>query len=505
VAPTNGCMMREVSAHQSTAVPAHDSFARSLPARLGRSLELNGTLVMVVATFAIVMLVAVRDGLVVDGWMALVSGREIAQHGLPSHDMLTVWAHGRRWVDQQWLAQLLIYWLARAGGFKLALLVHAGLGVGALAAAATAARRLGGSARAATWVCLPVLVAYYPEASVLRPQSFAYPLFVAVLWLLVTDGRAPSRRVFLVFPILALWANLHGSALLGAGLVSLAGLVGLAEAARAHPRDLSPRALLLTLGPWPCLLLSPYAVHLPGYYHQILVGGDFSHFVTEWAPTTLSPTTAPVYLLVIAGTWLLGRAGARISTFEKLAFLAISVLAFQAVRNAAWLGLTALVVLPVLVDAARRPVAEPRRLNRLLATVVLAGLVVTLLAVVANPPRWFTSGFPSAAAEAAARAAGPKERIFAMSPYADWLLWSHPELRGRVAFDARFELYTDRELSALGAFQSRVGDWTKTARGYDVFVLDSRENGALRTALVRSGVARVVYAQGDIVVLRRLR
>src|SRR5207248_10155798 len=122
---------------------------------------LNGTLVMVVATFAIVMLVSVRTGLVVDGWMALVSGREIAQHGLPTHDTLTVWAHGRRWVDQQWLAQLLIYWLARAGGFKLALLVHAGLGVGALAAAATAARRLDGAARAGTWLCLPRLRGYH--------------------------------------------------------------------------------------------------------------------------------------------------------------------------------------------------------------------------------------------------------------------------------------------------------------------------------------------------------
>src|SRR5438067_1193901 len=136
-------MMREVTAQQSTAVPAHDSLARALPARLGQSLELNGTLVMVVATFAIVMLVAVRNGLVVDGWMALVSGREIAQHGLPWHDMLTVWAHGRRWVDQQWLAQLVLYELMRIGGVKLVLLFHALLGVGAIAGAAVLSRRLG--------------------------------------------------------------------------------------------------------------------------------------------------------------------------------------------------------------------------------------------------------------------------------------------------------------------------------------------------------------------------
>ena len=57
--------------------------------------------------------------------MALLSGRVVAQHGLPSHDTLTVWAHGRTWVDQQWLAQLALYGLERLGGLPLVLLVHA--------------------------------------------------------------------------------------------------------------------------------------------------------------------------------------------------------------------------------------------------------------------------------------------------------------------------------------------------------------------------------------------
>src|SRR5438067_1905161 len=44
-----------------------------------------------------------------DTWMTLAYGREVAQHGLPSHDALTVWAHGRTWIDQQWLGQLAFY------------------------------------------------------------------------------------------------------------------------------------------------------------------------------------------------------------------------------------------------------------------------------------------------------------------------------------------------------------------------------------------------------------
>jgi len=492
-----------VSARQQTAVPPLARTPRGLAARLARLLEENGTLVMVVAAFGIVMLVALRHALVVDGWLALASGREIAKHGLPSHDMLTVWAHGRRWVDQQWLAQLLFYWLWRAGGFKLVLLVHAALATGALAMAAALARRVGGTARAATWICLPVIVAYYPEAAVMRPQSFAYPLFVAVLWLLVTDARSPSRRIFLTFPLLVLWANLHGSVLLGAGLVSLAGVVELVGSLRSEPRRLSRRALAVATGAWLCLLVSPYAAHLPAYYEKVLFGGDFSHFVTEWAPTTLTAATAPVYLLVLAGMWLLGRAGGKVSAFEKLALLATGVLGFQALRNTAWLGLTALVVLPVLVDSVRPVVDEPRRLNRLLATAVVAGALVATGGVAAKAQSWFVGGFPPAAAHAAAAAAGSDGKVLAMSPYADWLLWSNPELAGRVAFDARFELLTRSQLGTLGAFEARAGNWISTARGYRVFVLDRRTDNKLEAALVHAGIARLLLVDRDVVVLLR--
>src|ERR1700759_289767 len=79
--------------------------------RFIRALEENGLLVIVLGAFAIVLVVALRKELVVDGWMALVSGRWIAQHGLPSHDTLTVWTYGHRWIDQQWLAQLSLYGL----------------------------------------------------------------------------------------------------------------------------------------------------------------------------------------------------------------------------------------------------------------------------------------------------------------------------------------------------------------------------------------------------------
>jgi hypothetical protein len=443
--------------------------------RIAAFLEENGALLVVLGSLAIVMVASLRSSLLPDGWMALVSGREIAAHGLPSHETLTVWAHGRRWVDQQWLAQLLLYGLWRGGGLKLALFVHAALSVGAFAAAAVLARRLGASARSTTWISLPVLVTFYPGASVMRTQSFAYPLFVAVFWLLVTDARKPSRRVFAVLPLLAVWANLHGSVLLGAALVSLAGLVG---------------------------LVSPYALHLPAYYENVLRGSGFSRFVTEWAPTTLTLVTVPLYLLMVGGVWLLGRTRNRLSAFEKLAFLTTAVLAFQTVRDMVWFGLVALVLLPRLLDEVIPSVPEPRRLNRLLAAAICGGVVIAVVGVATNPASWFERDFPAAAADAAAAAAGPQGRVLATSPFADWLLWTHPELAGRVAFDARFELLTPVQLERAARFLGRSGSWTATANPYRVLVLGKQDDGQLRAALLGSGLARVVRIDRNVVVLR---
>ena len=437
--------------------------------------------------------------LVVDGWMAIVSGRWIVQHGLPSHDTLAVMTHGRRWTDEQWLAQLALYGLWRLGGVKLALFVHALLVTSALAGAALFARTRGATARSVTWIAIPVMVAYYPVASVMRPQSFAFPLFAAVLWLVLDDARQPSRRVFWTLPLLVLWTNLHGSVLLGAMLVSLAGLVGMVQQRRP-----SGRGLGLLLAPWACVFASPYGPDLPAYYEKILVGGDFKQFVTEWAPTTLSIQTAAVYLVVLGGLWLLGRAGRSVPLFDQLAFAITAVLAFDAVRNTAWIGLVALAVLPPLVDRLRgSPAEEPARLNRILSVTILAALVISVAAVAAKSTSWFTSGFPPAAAQATAAAAGPHGRVFASSPFADWLLWSKPKLSGRVAYDARFELLSQAQIRRIARFQGRVGDWRSTARGYRVFVLDPRSDHALERSLLRTLPARVVFSSPQVVVLRR--
>src|SRR4051795_13489435 len=69
--------------------------------------EREGLLVLVLAAYAAALLLT-ATGTAPDTWLAVVSGREVA-HGLPSVNHLTILAAGARWVDQQWLAQLVFY------------------------------------------------------------------------------------------------------------------------------------------------------------------------------------------------------------------------------------------------------------------------------------------------------------------------------------------------------------------------------------------------------------
>jgi len=493
-----------MSAQQQTVpVTAKSESRNGLTKRVSEGLEENGTVVVVVAAFAAVLITHLRTALAPDGWMALLSGRVVAQHGLPSHDTLTIWAHGRSWVDQQWLAQFVLYELERVGGLRLVLLVHVLLVTLGLAGAAVLSRRLGGSARSTTWVALPVLVAFWPGAAIMRPQSFAYPLFVAVLWLLFDDLRLQSRRVYVVLPLLVLWANLHGSVIIGAVLVSGYALVEVVGALWSKPRTVHARSFVLLLAPWLCMLASPYATSLPHYYRTIF-SSSFASYVTEWAPTTLTLVHAPLYLLALGGLWLYGRTRAQASLFEQLAFVGLALLAFDAVRNAVWFALFSLVVLPRLMDTLRAPAVEPKRMNRMLAIAMLVGVVVATVAVAFEPGSWFTrEQYPVAAENAAARAAGSNGRVFANERYADWLVFEHPHLAGRIAYDSRFELLTSRQLRSVTEFRNRVNGWRSTIGGYSVLVLDKVDDHEPIKALLRAREARVVARQGSVVVLQR--
>ena len=469
-------------------------------------LEREAFLIVLLAIYVVGVTRSLPTQVASDTWMTLAYGREVAHHGLPNHDMLTVWAHGRTWVDQQWLGQLAYYGLFAVGGIRAVLAVNAlALAAGA-GLAVLAARRLGGSARAVTWLVLLSFVVIAWSSWTVRVQSLVFVLFVGLLWLLAEDSRHPSRRVFYALPLLVLWANVHGTAFLGAGLIALRGASMLLERER-RLRERLPTAALLLASPV-LLLASPYGFSLVGYYHRLLLNPAFGHFVTEWAPTRFGIATAPFFLLALLAAWLAGRCVARLTRFEQGTLLITFVLALLAVRSVVWFMLSALVLLPaalegVLVSRWGRP--RYRYVNLLLGAA--APVVCTIIAVGAllHPASWFTRDFPRAAADRVAQIAArdPHARIFANERFADWLVLEHPGLAGRIAFDGRFELLTAKELERIVNFRGRIIGSEKVIRGYRLLVLYPAEQSEAKVtrALLASPNRRAIYRDSRIAVI----
>ena len=272
---------------------------------LRRFLESECLAIVAIAGLLATLALAVPKMIVGDTWLALVDGRWVAEHGLPKTDALAAWTAGTSWVDQQWFAQLALYHVAHIGGMRLTLALAFALDAAAIVVAAIGARRAGATVRSVA-IAVPVALIVAPWALQARTQSFALPLFVAVYALLAADSRRPSRRVFLVLPLLAVWGNLHGSAVLGAGLAVALGLLR----ARSQPR----RSAALAGGAVASLLVSPYGSDLIGYYHTLLIGSPLRQYVDEWRPTSFGLITTAFFVVAFSSVYLVARHARAVST-----------------------------------------------------------------------------------------------------------------------------------------------------------------------------------------------
>jgi hypothetical protein len=498
---------------RAVTVPAFS--AAPVRQRALRWLEGNALLVVAVVAVAALSLASIPAHLSQDGWLALVAGRIIAQHGLPHHDYLTVMAHGVRWVDQQWLAQIILYGLQRLGGLPLMTVLYVMLTSIAFAQAITTALSLGAQQRHVIWV-LPLAAFFYlATATTIRTQGFAYPLFAATLWLLASEIRRPrARRVWLVFPILVLWSNLHGSVTLGAGMAVLFGLVRLGEGAHAAGwrglRD--AKGLAFTFLAPLCLLLTPYGGSIVSYYRSTLFNPAFGKLVSEWGPVTNFMILAvPLLLLIVATIWLLGRSGARTPVFDHILLVVLALGAIDAVRNITWFGLAAVVLLPATITQIRPEPAQSRRRPRLDATLAVGALGLFLFMTaftLARSASWFESTYPTRAVATVATLVrdDPGANIFADVRFADWLVWRDPSLSGHVAYDTSFENLTVKQLQALNDLGAGVtsSDTRFTSR-YAVLVLAPHNYKSNHLLLARPGIRIALRSKRVIIAFAPLR
>jgi hypothetical protein len=370
-------------------------------------------------------------------------------------------------------------------------LLWMGACLGGFGLAAWTARQRGASP-------VPLLVTFalsgasVPWGMQARTQVFALPLFSLTLFLLLRDPDARRRSTLWLMPVLCLWANIHGSATLGALLILLYG-------AQALVRRKSRTIALCCLAAPGALFVSPYITGLPGYYRLMLIDPPFGRSVTEWQRTMPSGATAVFFVLAIASVAVVASRRKRFTVLEFLILGATLVTALDALRGVLWFSLATLAIVPSTITkkAPRLREIEDRGAGALVAVLLL--LTVCSIAWRASQPGGSYAGrYPQAAADTVRRLDPPL--VYADLSLADWLLWEVPSLRGRISYDVRLELLSRREFDGLVAYALVQPGWRSELKGYPVAVVDQ----AHADRLVRGGGWREVYENGTVAVAIRL-
>ena len=469
-----------------------------------------------VALVALSLLVSLEYSryLFADSYYDLYAGRYIVQHGIPHWNVVTVVAHGAPWTDQQWLAQVIYYGAWAAGGYPAVALASSLVLTSGFAVLALAMRSRGvPPTRMFGWTCAALIV--YLGNIVIRAQSFAYPLFALTLWLVVADSRAPRirARTWLVLPVLVLWANTHGSVLIGAALTGLYAAYRAVAALRHADRGAALGYLALGAAAAASVCCTPYGTGILGYYRSVnRVAPALSHYVTEWQrPSPLYLVSMGFFALLaatviaVAVAW---RRGTRPDPVLAAIALGLLVLALTAIRNQAFFAFAgSLLAADTLArsNAGRAP-ALSRAFSRGTAAVLAVAAVIGTGLIAAEPGSKFESLVPVRAIGVAAALAAhhPGARVLADEWSSPPMLWLYPATFGRVGYDARLEQYSAAQLRAYATFLSaRRPGWQRLMRGYDLVVVNRKQHWWLANALARLPGWQVAYRGRDGLVLRR--
>jgi hypothetical protein len=412
-----------------------------------------------------------------DFWWHAATGRAIVAAGsIPITDSFSYTQHGQPFFNQGWLAQLLMYGAYQAGGIPLILILQALVIVLAYGLLLRLCIRRSGSVKLSVALLLLTTMPLSFNNWVVRPQSYALPIFAAFLTILTEYRLGLSRRLWLLPPLMALGVNIHGTFVLGLALIGLTfageilkrfgrspsthgeGVTGRGGdgASAADPLTPSPHQPLVPLVLWGALtalavLLNPRGLGVLGYVRNLLGSSAVTSLVTEWAPPTIRDIEGQIFFLFVIGCGaVLIYARRRPGLTDMLLFGAFLWLALGAARNIVWFGFVAT---PLLVAQAATLLPQPRAARRAAGSPILNAVLVGMLALmlVAALP-WFKPAlFPPSvgalvsedtpvAAVAFLRSQPDRPRhLFHTEAAGSYLIWAAPEQP--VFVDTRIELY----------------------------------------------------------------
>ena len=154
-----------------------------------------------------------------DLFVALGGGRDILAGHLGKPDNWSFTTHGRVWIDQNWGTDLLFYLVQHSWGFQGLLWLKALLISICALTVTLAVRQRGTPLVISILITASALLASYGYID-LRPNLISL-IFAPLVLLILYRSMGKPRHMWLILPVILIWANLHGGFIFGLGMICL--------------------------------------------------------------------------------------------------------------------------------------------------------------------------------------------------------------------------------------------------------------------------------------------
>jgi hypothetical protein len=456
-----------------------------------------------------------------DFWWHITVGREIMTSGqIPTTDVYSYTAAGQPYPSYQmfWLMDIILYEVYKLGGPALIVFLQSLMVTSAYTILFIISLRVTKNWRIAAMGTLFAAALGLNDWNV-RPQSITFLLASLILLAIYGYQRKPQWGWLAVFPAcLLVWANSHGTFVIGLVLIAIWWGQELWTALLEHIRNKSPIISKTILIPGvvfvtSCLacLINPRGLGIISYVRTLTSNSAVQNLVTEWAPPSFTTLMGAIFFvgLIISGI-LLVVSPRRPSFYQVVAYLGFAILSLRTSRGIVWFGLVMAPIvaerLTVLVNHYKKAVVQSRDQggSRIINTVFIA--VILLMGLITLP--WFKSTLPLPTAKAGLISAetplqatevlldqSPPRRLFNAMSFGSYLIWAaYPEYR--VFADSRIELFPEKIWLDYFSISNADGNWEERLADYGVntLMLSQTEQQPLIKAVVSSDNWDLIYS-----------
>ena len=298
---------------------------------------------IIALVFAVVFFVSARTHADPDLWGHVRFGQDILSEGIPTTDSYSYLNGDVPWVNHELLAEILFGAAFKFMGVPGLVALKTGLALLMFGLLYSHLRRCGLNEVRSGIVMVAVLMLMSVGMWTIRPQLLTYVLFLLTILLIDRAERGSRTAIWMLPPVMLVWANSHGGFLAGIAVVAIWVAVRVVshfmpDPWRVRSNPSSTTVILTFILCVAATLVNPYGPRLLTFLLETATVARPE--IGEWQPVSITTPEGAAYVIVVAGTiaaFLRSRRPRRLSTIAVL--FAVALLPLVALRHLPLFGL----------------------------------------------------------------------------------------------------------------------------------------------------------------------